>query len=77
MNTPNEQSSENGPKGSGIMRVLSLERVAPGKVTVTTESKKYGQVTQSVLIFPLSVIHAEVVQAEAGSATEAALPCQN
>jgi hypothetical protein len=43
------------PRDSGEPRIISLVRVGPHTYRVTTESERYGLVTQDVLLFPESV----------------------
>jgi hypothetical protein len=40
------------PRDSGLFRVVTMVQVAPNRFRVTTESKRYGRITQEVVIFP-------------------------
>jgi hypothetical protein len=60
MNTMSERkATEAGSRDSVVFRIVSVEHVGRHVYRVTTESKRYGVVTQDVFIFPESVLSPE------------------
>ena len=53
------------PRDSGEFRIVSMVQVGPHTYRVTTESKRYGRVTQDVVCFPESMFGPERHQQEA------------
>lgn len=45
-----DQGLVRAQQGPGVMKVVSYQNVGPNVYRVTTESKKYGRVTQNVLV---------------------------
>jgi len=57
MNTE-ERPTSSARRDSGEFRIISMERIGPHTYRITTESKRYGRVTQEVVVFPESVLGA-------------------
>lgn len=59
MGTEDRPCTGRGKANSGVIKIVKMVRIGEHAIEVTTESKRYGRVTQVVCLFPDSALEPE------------------